>query len=261
MTSFPRQTMKKMKKMKKINKLLLMVTLVGFFSAQAQASFSVTTNLSTIEVSGSVDDFVSNESNGYQDGVVYSSTTLPLHVSDDLLEGEASISTASAFSNAELNLDIAQTANGYDIWGRASSYAETAINSLDDNDATAMGNAAVDLAFTLTTSYSYLFDSELFDALGTGVSEVELINNSTKATVFSQVVSDDALELDFSGTLAAGDYTLFIGALSEAISGDFASADLEYNLQLTSVPLPAGLPLLLSGLAALGFKRRFDQKG
>lgn len=110
-----------------------------------------------------------------------------------------------------------------------------------------MGEAIVDLAFTLTSDYSFNFVSDIFNATGTGESEVELINTSTG-------------DLNFSGNLLAGDYTLFIGALSEAIDGDIASASVAYQLQLTAVPIPAALPLFFSGLITLGFKSLSDRK-
>lgn len=245
--------------MKKINISILTIAMVGLFSTQAQASFMVTANSSIAEVSGSVNNFVTSKNDGYSDGVAYSSTIIPLNVSSGFYSGKANISTAAAFSGTELELNIAETVNGYNISGSNASFAMTEVGSLDDEDATAFGNAAADLAFSLSTSYNYLFSSELFYALGSGESEVELINTTTNTIVFSETVNGGFLELDFLGLLAAGDYTLYLGALSEATGGNFATADLEYNLQLTSVPLPAGLPLLLSGLAALGFKRRMDK--
>ncbi len=156
-------------------------------------------------------------------------------------------------------MDIAQTFNGYKIWGVASSTANTEISSLDDNDATSLGEAVVDLAFTLTSDYSFNYTSDFINAFGTGESEVELINTST-GTIFSQIVSEKKSNLNFSGILLAGDYTLFIGALSEAVDGDIASASVAYQLQLSAVPVPAALPLFFSGLIALGFKSRSNRK-
>lgn len=246
--------------MKNYKILFLIIVLASFFSTQVQASFSVAANNSKVEVSGSVNDFISDAHDGYQDGAVYSSTAIPFNVTQNpLFEGEASIDNATAFSNAELNFNITQTANGYSIMGNASSYADTEMNSLDDNEATALAEAVVDMAFTLTSDYNFAFTSSLFDAEGTGESEAELISNAG-GIIFSQIVTEDALDLSLSGFLAAGNYTLFIGALSEAFDGDFASADLAYNLELTSVPLPAGLTLFLSGLVALGFKNRINRK-
>ncbi len=241
------------------NTSILAVSLISFCATQAQAQLVITTNLSKVSVSGSVDDFVTGEHTGFTDGTVYSSTTIPLQVIEALYEQDASIGSATAGSRAELNLDMKQTDYGYRIWGDASSTTNTEMNSLDDNDATANSEAAVHLAFTLTSDYSFSFASDLNNATGTGESEVELINIST-GTVFSQVVNEDKLIQDFSGNLLAGDYTLFIGALSEAIDGDLASASVAYDLQLTAVPVPAAFPLLLSGIAALGFKSRFGQK-
>lgn len=246
--------------MKKNHILLLAMMSASFSSAQALASFNITTNASIVEISGSANDFVTSETGGYQDGATYPLTALPLQITqDDLFEGETFISTASAESYAGMDLNIAQTINGYSITGNATSNAVTEINSLDDNDATAMGNAIVDLAFTLTSDYNYVFTTDVFDALGTGESEAELFN-SAGDSIFSQIVSDDSLDLSFAGVLVAGDYTFFMGALSEAIDGDFASADLGYDLQLTAVPVPAALPLFLSGLFALGFKGRQNRK-
>lgn len=239
---------------------LLGFALLSFFTNQAQATFFITSNLSRIEVSGAVDDFSIGASDTYSDGVTYSSTTIPFSVDPDSLNGEISIASASVSSNAKLDLDIGQTPIGYEIWGNASSHAETAMNSLDDNDATSLGEAVVDLAFTLTSDYSFSFISNAFEAEGAGESEVELINATTGNVVFSQIVSENKQTLDFSGNLDAGNYTLYLGALSNAIDGDTGSSDLEYTLQVTAVPLPASLPLLLSGLAALGFKRYFGHK-
>jgi len=246
----------------KNNKVLVLVAiLANFFSTQAHAIFFVTTNNSKVEISGSANDSASGAQDSYQNGAIYSSTAIPLYVTqDDFLEGEALITGVTALSSAELDLGITHTSNGYRIMGTASSYADTEISSLADNDADAKGDAVVDLAFTLTSDYSFAFTSSLFDADSAGESEVELISDTTGAIIFSQTVSEGALNPAFSGSLVAGDYTLFIGALAEAFDGDFASADLEYNLQLTSVPLPAGLPLFLSGLVALGFKSRTSHK-
>ncbi len=241
------------------NMLLLSLLLVGFCATQAQAQLVITTNLSNAGVFGSVDDFVTGGPAGYTEGNVYSLTAIPLQVIDALYEQDMSIATATAGSRAELGLEAAQTNSGYRIWGDASSIANTEIKSLDNNDATANGEASVDLAFTLTSDYRFTFASGLFNATGTGEAEVELINTST-GTVFSQVVNEDSLNLGFSGRLLAGNYTLFIEASSEAIDGNTASAAVEYDLQLTAVPVPVAFPLFLSGIATLGFKSRFRRK-
>ena len=236
--------------------IFLTIAFAGFFATQAQAQLVITTNLSTVSVSGSADDYVTGEQAGYIDGNVYSLTAIPLQVAEAPYEKDASIASATAGSRAELSLDIAQITHGYRIWGDASSSANTEMNSLNDNDATANGGALVDLAFTLTSDYSGAFTSNLFYATGTGESEVELINTST-GTVFSQVVSEDVFNLDFSGNFLGGNYTFFIGALSVAFDGDVASASVAYDLQLRAVPVPATLPLFLSGIALLGFKTLF----
>lgn len=242
------------------NIFLLSLSLAIFFATQTQASqLTITTNLSKIGVSGSTDDFLSGDHDGYTEGVVYSSTTIPLHISKASYEKDTTINTATASSQATQSLDISQTHNGYKIWGDTSSTANTKINSLENNNATALGEAVVDLAFTLTSDYNFDFTSDLFNAAGTGESEVELVNTST-GTIFSQIFSEDSSDLNFSGKLLAGDYTLFIGALSEAIDGDIASASVAYQLQLTAVPTPAALPLFFSGLISLVFKNRSGRK-
>ncbi len=218
-------------------------------------ALNLTANASMIKVSGSVDDYSTGAHDGYTDGIVYTSTVIPFHAASNDYQKIVSISSANASSTGNLNLDIAQITQGYRVWGQASSTANTAINSLDDNEATANGDAVVDLAFTLSTDFNFNFTSDVFNAAGTGDSEVELINTST-GSIFSQLFSEDSSAINFSGTLLAGDYTLFIGALSEAIDGDIASASVDYDLQLTSVPIPATLPLFFSGLIALGLKRR-----
>jgi hypothetical protein len=45
-----------------------------------------------------------------------------------------------------------------------------------------------------------------------------------------------------------------------AIDGDIASASVAYQLQLTTVPTTAALPLFFSGLIALVFKNRSGRK-
>lgn len=240
--------------------LVLGLMLTVFSTTQAQASqLAITSNLSKVAISGSVDDFLTGNHDGYTDGIVYSSTAIPLQIAKSSYEQDTAITTATTGSQAQLSLDIAQTLNGYKIWGDASSTASTEINSVDDNDATASGEAVVDLAFTLASDYSFNFASDFFNAADTGESEVELMNTST-GTVFSQIISKDTSNLNYSGNLLAGDYTLYIGALSEAIDGDIASASVEYELQLTAVPIPAALPLFLSGLIALGCKNRSERK-
>jgi hypothetical protein len=243
----------------KQNILLLALSLTGLISTQTQASqLSITTNLSNASITGSVDDFLTDDHDGYTDGMVYSSSTIPIQVSK-VFDQDVFIPTATASSQAELNLNIAQTGNGYRILGDVYSSANTEIVLLDDNDATANGAAVVDLTFTLASDHSFTFASSMFNAPGTGESEVELINTST-GVVFSQFVSDDSLDLNFSGNLLAGDYSLFIGALSEAIDGNDASASVAYDFQLTAVPVPAALPLFLSGLVTLGFRCRSGRK-
>jgi len=226
------------------NILLLTFYLAVFFATQTQASqLTITTNLSKAEISGSVDDFLSGDHDGYSESVVYSSTAVPLQVTKTSYEKDTTITSATADSQVALTLDIAQTLNVYKISGDASSTANTKINSLDDNDATAMGEAVVDLAFTLTSDYSFDYTSDLFNTAGTGESEVELINTST-GTVFSQIIGEDTSDMNFSGNLLAGDYTFFIGALSEATDGNFASASVAYQLQLTAVPVPASFTFI-----------------
>ncbi len=231
-----------------LSPLALSLSLLIVNPADATA-LNLTTNASTIKVSGSVDDYSTGKHDGYTDGIVYTSTVIPFHAASNDYQKTVSISAA------DLSLDIAQITQGYKVWGQASSTANTAINSLDDNEAIASGEALVDLAFTLSTDFDFSFTSDFFNATGTGDSEVELINIST-GIIFSQLFSEDSSAINFSGTLLAGDYTLFIGALSEAIDGDIASASVGYDLQLTSVPIPATLPLFFSGLIALGFKRK-----
>ncbi|MEE9424642.1 MAG: hypothetical protein V3V18_06650 [Methylococcales bacterium] len=244
----------------KHNLLLLALSLTGFISTQTQASqLAITTNLSNARITGSVDDYLTGEHDSYTDGSVYSSSVIPLQVSQVFYDKDAFIPTATASSQAELSVDIVQTGDGYSILGAVSSTANTEINSLDDNDAIANGEAVVDLAFTLASDHNFTFTSSMFNASGTGKSEVELINKST-GTIFSQIVSENALDLNFSGNLLAGDYTLFIGALSEASDADFASASVGYDLQITAVPVPTALPLFLSGLITLGFKSRSKHK-
>ncbi len=243
----------------KQNILLLALSLTGLISTQTQASqLSITTNLSNASITGSVDNFLTGEHDGYTDGMVYSSSTVSVQVSK-VFDRDVFIPTATASSQAELNLNITQTGNGYRILGDVYSSVNTEMVSLDDNDATANGAAVVDLTFTLVSDHRFTFASSMFNASGTGESEVELINTST-GTVFSQLVSDDTLDLNFSGNLLAGDYSLFIGALSEATDGNDASASAAYDFQLTAVPVPAALPLFLSGLVSLGFRSRSGRK-
>jgi hypothetical protein len=174
---------------------------------------------------------LTGEHDGYTDGVVYSSFNIPLKI-DQNVDKDTSIATASADSRAELSLDIDETEFGYRIYGAASSTVNTEVDSLDDNDATANSEAVVDLAFTLTSDHSFTFASTIFNSKGTGESELELINTTT-GTVLSQVISENTSDVYFSGNLQAGNYSLFIGVLSEAIDGDVASSSVGYDLRLT----------------------------
>ncbi len=233
--------------------LVLSLLLTGFFASQVYADqLAITNNVSNITLSGSVNNFVTRDRNGYIDGKVYTSPAIPLQIGQNFAK-DVSIATASADSQAELNLDIADTESGYRIVGSASSVANTEVESLDDNDATANSEAVVDLAFTLTSDYSFTFASDIFNIKGTGESELELINTST-GTVFSQIIDENTVDLDFSGTLQAGNYTLFIGALSNAIDGDIASSSIGYDLQLMKIVADGSAQILLQKAINFDFR-------
>ncbi len=233
--------------------LVITLLLTGYFATQAQADqFVITTNVSNIRITGSVDDFLTGEHDGYTDGVVYSSSNIPLKI-DQNVDKDTSIATASADSRAELSLDIDETKFGYRIYGAASSTANTEVNSLEDNDATANSEAVVDLAFTLTSNHSFTFAGDVFNSTGTGESELELINTTT-GTVFSQVISENTSDVDFSGNLQAGNYSLFIGALSEAIDGDIASSSVGYDLRLTTLVADRPAQVLSQNTINLDFR-------
>lgn len=237
----------------KHNILAVTLLLSSFYASQLYADqLAITSNLSNIKLSGSVNDFVSGDRKGYIEGDVYSSSAIPLQVDQNFTK-DASIATASADSEAELKLDITETESGYRIVGTAASIASTEVDSLDDNDAIADSEAVVDLAFTLTSNYSFTFASDIFNIKGTGESELELINTST-GEVFSQLVNENTTDLDFSGTLQAGSYTFFIGALSEATDGDIASSSVGYDLQLTKLVADHSARILLQKVINFDFR-------
>lgn len=107
------------------NILLLTLSLVAFFAPQAQASqLTITTNLSKIGISGSVDDFLNGDHDGYTEGTVYSSTAIPLQIAKAFYDKDTTITSATAGSQAGLSLDVTQTFNGYKIRGGCFQYGK-----------------------------------------------------------------------------------------------------------------------------------------
>lgn len=120
-------------------------------------------------------------------------------------------------------------------------------------------------AFTFSTSTAFtikLTDLELGDGnFGFDSRDTSFVNNGETTARFSLLDSSD-VEIDFAeltstdpGLLTglhlaagAGGYTLLI----DGLSGDGST----YDLKISTVPVPAALPLLLGGLGALFALRR-----
>jgi len=63
-----------------------------------------------------------------------------------------------------------------------------------------------------------------------------------------------------SFNLAAGEYSLLFAVSSGTNVGHPDNAGYDFSMNVTPVPLPAGLPLLLSGLASLGTATRLTRR-
>ncbi len=63
---------------------------------------------------------------------------------------------------------------------------------------------------------------------------------------------------DMFGTVGAGTYSLTVIGVANGGAGSYS---LDINVAIAAVPLPASVPLLLSGLGALGLLRRRRNRG
>ena len=236
------------------------------FAVPAQAGVIFTNNKTSISANGLIDQHPAGFTDQFSEVSVYPKTDLPLIFSTSH-SGEifADSPATEVNSRAELDYEVTKPAtNQWQLLGTLASSAEIS-ESIGVGKVKSGSEVSVDIDFTLTSQYSYLIDLDfaVFSedeyqepfTFEHNFSKAELVYLSTGKTIFDISVDDDFSTI-LSGDLYAGDYQFSLNVYSEIFEDGSVFANLDTTVQLSEVPLPASLPLLLSGMVLLGLYRK-----
>jgi len=237
------------------------------FSAQSQAVVVFNIFEPAAEIDGVAENVLMGLYDSYYES--YSSNTEVLHLTGSasvfdtvMVDSLSSDAGALAKSAASVSLDTEQTVGGAStLTGSLSSSADVYESSLRNWYSYARGYAFFDVRFSLDDTYNYVFgglgDLGLMEAGGEASFDYHLVNSDTNTDIFRRSLNNEEDSPKLSGTLLAGDYSLYMGALSEARVGSgfpigFANGNFKFSLTVPSaVPAPATVWLFVSGLLAM----------
>jgi hypothetical protein len=170
------------------------------------------------------------------------------------------IPSLAAFANSNATVQYTQTASGIQGSGSAFGYTDPFLldigpmpsNPATFTNATASGSSSLSLSFQVNQAHNYLFTSTATGVAPTAVS----FFSSAGALGNSGVLSPGVLysiAANSSGVSQSHGTCPGIGCETGQLDWD---SDFNFDLQITAVPLPAAVWLLLSGLAGIGALRR-----
>ena len=238
----------------------LLIMICGLlFTPVAMAMLIVTANDSGTFIDGFVTS--GEEEAGYTNSGAITFTTLKTSDSSSVL-GSADVTGGSSAATADLSLSILDNGDGYSIFSNLAVTATVDLGDKSEEEEVASGGAAsaetfMDLFFDLDSNYSFTAGTIATDAGASANAEffADLFSVDDDVFLFSALLMDDIATLSFTGLLTPGSYQLSLGAFAdvEGMTGnEFASGDFAFDLtEVSAVPLPPTLWLLVSGLFAL----------
>ncbi len=138
-----------------------------------------------------------------------------------------------------INLDVYSFDHSFTGDGASGAEVLDPLNQLADIQID--GETLIDFKFSIATPHTYTLTGNLS---ATNTARASL---SFDSVTFTQL--DGAYSL--TGTLAPGEYTLAASTIADLTAPGSTSANFDFDLQLTEVPLPAAFWLFASGLAGL----------
>ena len=238
-------------------KHLLTALMAGGFmavSAAASAGLVITANDSDVSAGGEVTNPI--DTDGYFDSDFYADTAIPSDFFGGV-GGIASVPGAEADSSASMEVMVMPGFGGPLAIEMAMDASATADSSALDSTAFSDAGSILDITFVTDTTYEFSFGAEFMDAFGTGAAEMMLTNSA--GDILLDVFVIDGTEFPFISAIGgAEEYNLFVSmtAFADSIDGmgleDGSAAGLMF-FEVTPVPVPAALPLMLSALGLLGF--------
>ncbi len=257
--------------MRKLTSILMALILLQA-ATTAHAIVTFTDNLSQLQVSAfaSVGDPINFQLDGPR-SVGYDEIGIP-SIFGGTLNGFAERTDNDGTSFADimtsLSANVFMTGPsvhvGMDLSYVTSQQASPGTGDFDSAEAT--GVALIQLVFDLDQDYNFTFTAP--GAAASGTAELEFELRTPGGDAFDMSVINGTQDLFFSGFLAAGTgYRIIInvddstndGVANGGSAMSFATvtgADLVLTPVMSPVPIPAALPLFLSGISLFGFCRR-----
>jgi len=232
---------------------------LSVFSAQSQAVVVFSVFSSAVEIDGKTENGLEEHFKNYSSLTEVLSLPGSASVSDTVMVGlEPPLAGAMAESAASVSLDPVQTVgNTTTLTGSLSSSARVYESFFRNWYSEAGGSAFFDVQFSLDDTYDYVFDGLSMEAGGDADVVYNLNSLDYGTEIFGGSLNNSA-DTSFTGTLLAGDYSLYMKAFSNAKIGSdlpiegIANGDFRFSLATPSaVPAPATVWLFASGLLAM----------
>ena len=240
----------------KTKQLLTALLACGFIavSATASAGLVIIANDSGLSAGGETTNPI--DTDGYFDPDFYGDTFIPSGFLSSV-GGIASVAGADASSDASMDVMVSPGFGGPLSISMSMDASASADSTELDSTAFSDADSTLDITFVTDMAYEFSFGAEFMDAFGTGAAEMMLTNSV--GDILMDVFVIDGTEFPFISVIGgAEEYNLFVSMT--ASSGSIDGMGLEEGgasglmfFDVTPVPLPAALPLMLSALGLLGF--------